>query len=137
MNKKIFAIAFLTVLLVPMMFLSLAQAADYEIVALRPLNNRNVFYGGSVLDVKFQLLDPQGNLVKTATAELLVDGSSAIGRGQFNTGDMFTIQGQTYVFKLDTAPLSAGFGSPLHTLTINAYVDSALVATASFDVALH
>lgn len=134
----------LAVLLLPLMFIVIASlssvhavAASYLIVPLRPLSNRNVFYGGSVLDVKFQLLDPQGALVTDATATLWVDGSPAVGRGQFNTGNSFTIQGQTYVFKLDTSPLSAGFGSPLHTLTIMASVGGTEVATASFNIALH
>ncbi len=132
----------LAVLLLPLMLLVIASlssvnAAAYLIVPLKPLSDRNVFYGGSVLDVKFKLLDPQGALVTDATATLWVDGSPAVGRGQFNTGNFFTIQGQNYVFKLDTAPLSAGFGSPLHTLTIVASVGGSEVATASFSIALH
>lgn len=63
-------------------------------------------------------------------------GAPAIGRGQFNTGNMFTIQGQNYVFKLDTKPLSAGPGSPLHTITIMVTVDSETLSQ-SFNVALH
>lgn len=134
----------LAVLLLPLMLLAIvslssvhAVASTYLIVPLKPISDRNVFYGGSVLDVKFKLLNPQGALVTDASATLLVDGSPAVGRGQFNTGNFFTIQGQNYVFKLDTSPLDAGFGSPLHTLTITASVGGTEVATASFDIALH
>ncbi len=127
----------LSVLLPALLIASVQAQSGYLIVPLKPLSDRNVFYGGSVLDVKFKLFDPQGALVTDATATLMVDGSPAMGRGQFNTGDLFTIQGRNYVFKLDTAPLSAGFGSPLHTLTITAWVDGEEVATASFMIALH
>ncbi len=139
MKKIQSAIALLCTLFVATLFLSSAQAiaSTYLIVPLKPLSDRNVFYGGSVLDVKFKLLNPQGALVTDATAILLVDGAPAVGRGQFNTGDSFTIQGQNYVFKLDTSPLSAGFGSPLHELTIIASVSGQEVATASFNIALH
>ncbi len=109
----------------------------YLIVPLKPISDRNVFYGGSVIDVKFKLLDPNGALVTSAAATLLVDEEPAVGRGQFNTGNFFTIQGQNYVFKLDTSPLSAGFGSPIHTLTIVASVGGNEVAEASFTIALH
>lgn len=138
MKKKYSVVILLPLLLLSFSLLSFAQVTSgYLIVPLKPLSDRNVFYGGSVLDVKFKLLDPQGALVTDATATLTVDGAPATSRGQLNTGDLFTIQGQNYVYKLDTAPLSAGFGSPLHTLTITAYVNGVEVATASFDVALH
>ncbi len=88
------------------------------------------------MDVKFKLLDAQGNLVTDATATIWVDGEPGVGRGQFNTGNMFTIQGQNYVFKLDTKPLSAGTGSPLHNITIVVMVDS-MELSQSFMVALH
>lgn len=132
----------LAALLLPLALLVVASmgsvnAASYLIVPLKPLSDRNVFYGGSVLDVKFKLFDPQGALVTDAIATLWVDGSPAMGRGQFNTGNFFTIQGQNYIFKLDTGPLSAGFGSPLHILTIKAMVGGEEVATASFSIALH
>ncbi len=129
---------FLSIAVLSVLFVSAANASSaYTIVALRPLDNRNVFYGGSVLDVKFKLFDPQGALVTDATAILLVDGAPAVGRGSFNVGDSFTIQNQNYIFKLDTSPLSAGFGSPLHTLTIIVSVGGTEVATASFGIALH
>ncbi len=138
--KKAFSVVMMTlsVLLPALLIASVqAQSSSYLIVPLKPLSDRNVFYGGSVLDVKFKLYSPQGALVTDATATLWVDGEPAVGRGQFNTVNFFTIQGQNYVFKLDTAPLSAGFGSPLHTLTIMASVGSMEVATASFSIALH
>ncbi len=138
MKKIPSAVLLLSFILLPILLLSTVQAAStYLIVPLKPLSNRNVFYGGAVIDVKFKLLSPQGALVTDATAILLVDGAPAAGRGQFNTGDSFKIQGQNYIFKLDTGPLSAGFGSPLHTLTIEASVGGQVVATASFEIALH
>ncbi len=128
----------LSVAFVSVLFMSAAKGTTgYMIVPLRPLDNRNIFYGGSVIDVKFKLLNAEGNLVTDATATLLVDGAPAVGRGSFNEGDFFTIQNQNYIFKLDTSPLSAGFGSPLHTLTITASVGGTEVATASFGIALH
>lgn len=138
MKNKHLAIMFVSIASILMLFSGVAQATNgYMIVPLKPLSDRNVFYGGSVLDVKFKLFDPQGALVTDATAILLVDGAPAVGRGQFNTGDSFTIQGQNYVFKLDTGPLSAGFGSPLHNLTIVASVGGMAVAMESFFIALH
>lgn len=139
MKKILLAAVLLPLVLLPLSVLGSVQgiASGYTIVPLKPISDRNVFYGGSVIDVKFKLLDPQGALVTDATATLWVDGSPAVGRGQFNTGNFFTIQGQNYVFKLDTSPLSAGFGSPLHTLTIVASVGGEEVATASFTIALH
>ncbi len=137
--KKMFSVVLLTLsMLLPILLIASVHAgSNYLIVPLKPLSDRNVFYGGAVLDVKFKLYDPQGALVTDATATLEVDGAPAVGRGQFNTGDSFTIQGRNYVFKLDTGPLSAGFGSPLHTLTITASVGGNEVASASFTVALH
>ncbi len=138
MKNKLLTIVFLSVASLSVLFAGLANGAgSYLIVPLKPLSDRNVFYGGSVLDVKFKLFDPQGALVTSATAVLLVDGAPAVGRGSFNVGDTFTIQNQNYVFKLDTSPLSAGFGSPLHKLTIIASVGGTEVATADFTVALH
>ncbi len=86
--------------------------------------------------MKFKLFDG-ATLVTDATATLMVDGAPATGRGQFNTDNFFVIKNQNYVFKLDTRPLSAGFGSPLHTLTIAAMVDGEQVATISTSIALH
>ncbi len=138
MKNKHLAITLLSIAFASMLLLGTARATNgYLIVPLKPLSDRNVFYGGSVLDVKFKLFNPQGALVTDASAILLVDDDPAVGRGQFNDGDAFTIQGQNYVFKLDTSPLSAGFGSPLHNLTIIASVGGAEVAAASFFVALH
>ncbi len=134
--KTIAALAFLTIFL-PLVVISSVRATNgFQIVPLPPISDRNVFYGGSVMDVKFKLLDSQGNVVTNAVATLWVDGAPAVGRGQFNTGNMFTIQGQNYVFKLDTKPLSAGPGSPLHTITIMVTVDSETLSQ-SFNVALH
>lgn len=134
--KTKLALAFFSLLL-PMILMSSVRAVDgFQIVALPPISNRNVFYGGAVMDVKFQLLDSQGNIVTNAVATLWVDGDPAVGRGQFNTGNTFTIQGQNYVFKLDTKPLSAGPGSPLHIITIMVTVDSTTLSQ-SFNVALH
>lgn len=134
--KAISALAILSLLL-PVLLVSSVRGSDgFQIVPLPPISDRNVFYGGSVIDVKFKLLDSQGNVVTNAVATLWVDGAPAIGRGQFNTGNMFTIQGQNYVFKLDTKPLSAGPGSPLHTITIMVTVDSETLSQ-SFNVALH
>ncbi len=124
-------------LMLPMLFVGFARGTSgFQIVPLPPISDRNVFYGGSVMDVKFKLLDAQGNVVTDASATIWVDGEPGVGRGQFNTGNMFTIQGQNYVFKLDTKPLSAGPGSPLHTITIMVTVDSAELSQ-SFMVALH
>lgn len=136
MNKAISVLVFLSLAL-PMILVGLVQGSNgFQIVALPPISDRNVFYGGSVLDVKFKLLDSQGNIVTDASATIWVDGTPGMGRGQFNTGNMFTIQGQNYVFKLDTKPLSAGTGSPLHNITIAVTVDSTTLAE-SFFVALH
>lgn len=135
--KKASAVLLLSSLVLPMMLLgSVRGVSGYQIVPLPPISDRNVFYGGSVMDVKFKLLDPQGNIVTDATATILVDGAPGMGRGQFNTGNMFTIQGQNYVFKLDTRELDAGFGSPLHNITIAVSVAGTSLS-ASFFVALH
>ncbi len=134
--KAISALAILSLLLPVLLVSSVRGSNGFQIVPLPPISDRNVFYGGSVIDVKFKLLDSQGNVVTNAVATLWVDGAPAIGRGQFNTGNMFTIQGQNYVFKLDTKPLSAGPGSPLHTITIMVTVDSETLSQ-SFNVALH
>ncbi len=134
--KTILALVCFSLLLPVILVSSVRGSNGFQIVPLPPISNRNVFYGGSVLDVKFRLLDSQGNVVTNAAATLWVDGAPAVGRGQFNTGKMFTIQGQNYVFKLDTAPLSAGPGSPLHTITIMVTVDSETLSQ-SFNVALH
>ena len=135
--KKISSVLVLLSFVLPMLLLgSVRGASGYQIVPLPPISDRNVFYGGSVMDVKFKLLDPQGNVVTDASATIWVDSAAGIGRGQFNTGNMFTIQGQNYVFKLDTRPLSAGPGSPLHNITIVVnVVDTTL--SVSFNVALH
>lgn len=95
-----------------------AQPSDVNFVLLAPVSDRNVFYGGSVMPVKFQLTDSSGNPITDATAILLVDGQPATATGQKNTGDAFALQGHTYVYKLDTKPLAAGPGSPSHTLEI-------------------
>lgn len=135
--KKISSALLLLSFVLPMLLVvSVRGQSDFQIVALPPISDRNVFYGGAVLDVKFKLFDSAGNLVTTATATLWVDGEPAIGRGQFNTGNMFTIQNHNYVFKLDTRPLSAGPGSPLHTLTIMVTVDETTLSQ-SFNIALH
>jgi hypothetical protein len=138
MNKKHVTFVILPLVFASVLLVGFAQAAAaYTIVLQDPASNRNVFYGGSVMAVKFQLLDPSGAVTTTPTAVLLVDGQPAVARGSLNSGNSFAVQQQGYVFKLDTKPLSAGFGSPLHTLTINVYVGNTLVATTSFTVALH
>ncbi len=137
--RKIASALLLCSLLVPLFLVASAHAAKYPtytIMLLDPISNRNIFYGGAVVDVKFQLF-LGSSLITDATATLTVDGAPAVGRGQFNTGDNFAIKNQNYVFKLDTRPLSAGFGSPLHILTINVYVGGDLVATTSTGIALH
>ncbi len=136
MRKMTLALALLSLVLPMLLAGSVRGVSGYQIVALPPISNRNVFYGGSVIDVKFKLLDSQGNIVTDATATIWVDGAPGVGRGSFNTGNMFTIQGQNYVFKLDTSPLSAGFGSPLHTITIMVSVAETTL-DASFTIALH
>ncbi len=134
--KKIAIALLLCSLLVPVFLAAAVQAQGYTIQLLNPIGNRNIFYGGAVIDVKFKLFN-DGTLVTDATATLSVDGAPATGRGQFNTDNFFTIQNQNYVFKLDTRPLSAGFGSPLHTLTIVVSVGGEQVATISTSIALH
>ncbi len=134
--KKIASALLLCALLVPMFLVASAHAATYTIVLLDPIGNRNIFYGGAVIDVKFQLF-LGSSLITDATATLTVDGAPAVGRGQFNMDNFFAIKNQNYVFKLDTKPLSAGFGSPLHVLVITASVDGEIVATASTSIALH
>ncbi len=134
--KKIASVLLLCSFLVPLFLIASAQAQVYTIQLLDPVSNRNIFYGGAVIDVKFKLFK-DGTLFTDATATLLVDGAAAMGRGQFNTGNVFTIKNQNYVFKLDTRPLSAGFGSPLHILTIVVTVGGEEVATTSTSIALH
>ncbi len=134
--KKTVSALLLCLFLVPLSLAATAQAQGYTIQLLDPVSNRNIFYGGAVIDVKFKLFNGE-TLVTDATATLTVDGAPAMGRGSFNTGNFFVIKNQNYVFKLDTRPLSAGFGSPLHTLTIVAMVDGAQVATVSTSIALH
>lgn len=134
--KTSLAIVFLSLLLPVILVGSVRGSNGFQIVPLPPISDRNVFYGGSVLDVKFKLLDSEGNIVTNALATIWVDGTPGMGRGQFNTGNMFTIQNRNYVFKLDTKPLSAGPGSPLHTITIMVTVDSTTLSQ-SFNVALH
>ncbi len=134
--KKITSTLLLCIFLMPLFLFTSVHAQGYTIQLLNPIGNRNIFYGGAVVDVKFKLFN-DGTLVTDAVATLTVDGAPAMGRGQFNTGDFFTIQNQNYVFKLDTRPLSAGFGSPLHTLTINVMVGGVQVATTSTSIALH
>ncbi len=135
--KKTVSALLLCLFLLPLFLVATAQAAPvYTIQLLDPISNRNIFYGGAVIDVKFKLFNG-ATLVTDATATLWVDGAPAMGRGQFNTGNFFMIKNQNYVFKLDTRPLSAGFGSPPHTLTIVAMVGGVQVATVSTSIALH
>ncbi len=90
-----------------------------QIVPLTPIANRTDFYGGSVLPVKFELVDGNGNFVNTATATLWVNGDAATTRGNFNTGNTFRIVEDTiYKYNLDTSPLPAGPNSPASTITI-------------------
>ncbi len=134
--KKTVSALLLCSFLVPLFLAVSAEAQGYTIQLLDPVSNRNVFYGGAVIDVKFKLFNG-ATLVTDATATLWVDGAKAMGRGQFNTDNFFTIKNQNYVFKLDTRLLSAGFGSPLHTLTIVVTVGGVEVATTSTGIALH
>lgn len=136
--RKILILALLLSIALPTILVASVQAAEttYTISALSPISNRNVFYGGSVIDVKFQLLDSSGNKVTTATATLWIDGDPAVGRGQFNTGNTFTLQQKTYVFKWDTSPITAGPGTPSHTLTIKVTIDATKLSQ-DFPIALH
>lgn len=115
-----------------------AQPSDVNFVLKAPVSDRNVFYGGSVMPVKFQLTDSSGTPITTATAVLLVDGQPATATGQKNTGDAFALQGNTYVYKLDTKPLAAGPGSPSHTLEIVITLEGGATFTETIGpIALH
>ncbi len=127
-------------LLVPMFIVAFAHAQpEWTIMLLNPISNRNVFYGGAVIDVKFKLFNPEGTLVTDATPTLWIGDTStpATERGQFNTGNFFDIKNQNYVFKLDTRPLPAGFGSTPTTLIVVVTVGGEEVATTSTSIALH
>jgi hypothetical protein len=116
----------------------MAQSSDVNFTLLSPVSNRNVFYGGSVMPVKFQLTDSSGNPITTATATIFVDGQPGTATGQKNTGNTFALQGDTYVFKLDTKPLAAGPGSPSHTITmVITLVDGTVLTESTGPFALH
>ncbi len=137
--KKIVSAVLLCAFLMPLFMAATAQAqTGYTIELLKPIGNRNIFYGGAVIDVKFKLFN-DGTLVTDATATLWInnDQTPATGRGQFNTGNFFTIQNQNYIFKLDSSPLPAGFGSTPTTLIIIVTVDGEQVATTSTTISLH
>ncbi len=138
--KKIASALLLCSLLVPIFLVASAHAETYTIVLLDPISNRNVFYGGSVIDVKFKLLDSAGNLVTDATARLWIGNTNtqAMGRGQFNTDNFFAIKNQNYVFKLDTRPLPAGVGSNPTTLIITVTVGQTQVPPLTLSpISLH
>ncbi len=90
------------------------------------------------MDVKFKLFN-DGTLVTDAPATLWINNlqTKAMGRGQFNSDNFFTVQNQNYIFKLDTRPLPAGFGSTPTTLIIIVTVGGVQVATTSTTISLH
>ncbi len=138
MKKIISAALIFSMILLSVWCLGLVQAVPttYTIVPLPPLSNRNVFYGGSAMDIKFQLVDSSGNLVTDATATLTVNGAPAIGSGPSKGTSSFDLQQNTYVFKLATRSYPAGTGSGLNILVITAKIGTTTV-TAEFDVAFH
>ncbi len=133
--KKIVPALLLCSVLVLVFMVSSVHAQGLTIQLMNPIGNRNIFYGGAVIDVKFKLFD-DGVLVTNAVATLTVDGAAATGRGQFNSGNFFTIQNQNYVFKLETRQLDAGFGSSPHTLKITVTVGGETI-TESTTISLH
>ena len=99
---------------------------------LPPIANRNDFYGGSTIPVKFQLTDTAGHPVSTATATISVDGASPLPP---NTGNTFSYSAsdQVYHYNLSTKPYSAGPGSPSHTITITVNGGPSETFTVTFD----
>lgn len=83
------------------------RASDvFTFVPLPPISNRDFFYGGSTMPIKFQLFDSDGNIISTATAIIIVNGQPGTP-GKSSTGNMFTFDpsSQQYMYHLNTKPL--------------------------------
>jgi hypothetical protein len=63
---------------------------------------------GSAIPLKFKLLDANNVPIKTAIAQLFIDGNPASSTGNSNKGNYFRNAGDQYIFDLDTKGLAAG-----------------------------
>ncbi len=107
------------------------------ITFMDPLFKRTDFYGGSVIPVKILLVDEDSDPIVNATVTVWVNDQPAIGLPHFTDGNtMKNIQGNMYMFLLDTKSYPAGPGSEPITLTIKAVSPDDHTDTADLSISL-
>src|SRR5512136_1432667 len=117
MKAKLLVLALGVAMVLPATLLfSVPVRADggMQLVVLPPISKRTDFYGGSVIPLKFQLFDSNGNVISDATGTAWVNGLPATTVGHANVGNMFRFDSKSgiYIYNLNTKPLQAGPGSP-------------------------
>ena len=89
-------------------FTATAIMTRVQFVPLPPISNRDFFYGGSDIPVKFQLFDLDGKIIDTVSATLFVDGLPATPEpGSSGNTFAFDAKNRQYLYILNTKPLSA------------------------------